>query len=511
MSEILSAPAAVLAVLERLEQAGFAAFVVGGAVRSQLQGKQPHDYDVCTAARPEQIRTLFAEQHPIDTGAKHGTVTVLTEHGPVEITTFRTEGQYSDCRRPDSVAFVTRIEDDLARRDFTMNAMAWSPRRGLCDPFGGQRDLQNGILRCVGDPEQRMREDALRILRALRFAASDGFQLEEQTERAVLSACGLLHHISAERITDELLQILCAPHAGRILTAYADVITEILPELRPMIGFNQNNPHHRYTLWEHSVRALESIAPQPALRLAMLFHDVGKSVCYTEDAAGIGHFYGHAKHSLPLTAAALQRLRLENALYDDVLYLVRHHDTPLGQTIASVRRKLAVHGETYYRSLLAIHKADCIGQGKTPENLTALLQSESLLETILEEEGRFHRKDLAVNGRDLLAWGLRGPAIGEMLAALLNYVLDEPSRNTRDALYEQFCVLQNERNRIEFTVSGMSWRHCAHEVQQLLESIPAVQYVKVDLPSGRVEAAGTHISLSEIRQVLADAGYEVAI
>lgn len=511
MTRTLSAPADILSVLYQLEQAGFATYVVGGAIRNQLQGKTPHDYDICTAAHPEQVHSVCSDWKTVDTGLKHGTVTAVTPSGPVEITTFRTEGQYTDSRHPDSVEFVTDIQTDLARRDFTMNAMAWSPIRGLCDPFGGERDLQNGILRCVGDPEQRMTEDALRILRALRFVSANGFQMEPRTKRAVFACRSLLHHISAERITDELLRMVCEPYIGQVLMEFSDVITEILPELRPMIGFEQNNPHHSYTLWEHSVRAVEAIAPRPELRMTMLFHDVGKSVCYTEDAAGIGHFYGHAKHSVPLTETALQRLRLDNSLYEDILYLVRHHDTPLGQTLPTIRRKLAVHGERYFRALLAIHKADYIGQGKSPKNLTALLESERLLEAVLEEEGRLKIKDLAVNGNDLLQQGIRGREIGEMLAALLNYVLDDPTRNTREALLEKLCALQNERDRMAFTVSGMSWKHCAQEVRRLLEGLPFIRYANVDLPSGRVEVVGNQISPNEIRHTLADAGYEVAI
>ena len=506
-----SAPSDVLDLLEQLEQAGYPAYMVGGAVRSQLMGQQPHDFDVCTAARPEEVRKICAGFRVLDTGLQHGTVTVLLESGPVEITTFRTEGVYSDGRRPDSVSFVSDIRSDLARRDFTINAMAWSPRHGLCDPFGGQADLSCGMLRCVGNPTERLTEDALRILRALRFAATYGLQIEPQTRAAVLHCRGFLHQISAERITAELIQIVCAPYAGRVLMEYAAVITEILPELRPMIGFEQNNPHHRYTLWEHSVRALEAIPSRPELRLSMLFHDVGKSVCYTEDAAGVGHFYGHATHSVPLTESALRRLRLDHALTEDILYLVRHHDTPLGQTHSTVRRKLAVHGERYFRALLAIHKADCIGQGTNLSNLTLLLQSEALFEEILADEGRFKRRDLAVNGKDLISWGVHGREIGDMLAALLNYVLDDPSRNTPEQLYQKFLLLRREHDHLAFTVSGMSWKHCAQDVRRILEHLSSVQYADVDLPSGRVEVVGTQISLDEIRHALADAGYKVAI
>lgn len=507
----ISAPSDVLALLELLEQAGYPAYLVGGAVRSQLMGQHPHDFDVCTAACPDDVRRICTGFRILDTGLQHGTVTVLLESGPVEITTFRAEGTYTDGRRPDSVSFVSDIRSDLARRDFTINAMAWSPRHGLCDPFGGQEDLARGILRCVGNPTERLTEDALRILRALRFAASYGLQIEPQTHQAVLHCRSFLQQISAERVTAELVQILCAPYVGRILISYAEVISEILPELHPMIGFDQNNPHHRYTLWEHSVRAVEAIPPRPVLRLTMLFHDVGKSVCYTEDDAGVGHFYGHATHSVPLTESALRRLRLDHALSEDILYLVRHHDTPLGQTLPSVRRKLAVHGERYFRALLAIHKADCIGQGTNLDNLTLLLQSEALFEEILADEGRLKRRDLAINGRDLISWGVHGREIGDMLAALLNYVLDNPSRNTPERLYQKFLLLQRERDHLVFTVSGMSWKHCAQDVRRILEHLSCIQYVDVDLPSGRVEVVGTQVSFDGIRHALADAGYKVAI
>ncbi|MGN1013768.1 MAG: cation transporter [Butyricicoccus sp.] len=511
MTRTLTAPEDVLAVLRCLERAGYPTYIVGGAVRDQLAGKQPHDYDLCTAARPEQIHQVCAGWKTLDTGLKHGTISVMTGQRQLEVTTFRTEGAYTDFRRPDNVVFVDDVEEDLARRDFTINAMAWNPERGLCDPFGGWRDLQQGLLRCVHQPHKRMEEDALRILRALRFVSENGYVMEQRTEAAVHDCAGLLCHISAERVTGELLRILCGAYVGPVLMEYSDIITALLPELRPMVGFSQNNPHHKYDLWEHSVRAVEAVRPDPVLRLTMLFHDVGKSVCYTQDEKGIGHFYGHSIRSVPLTQAALCRLRLDNAMYDDVVYLVRHHDTPLGQTVTTVRRKLAVHGERYFRALLAVHKADCVGQGTSKSNLSQLLESEQLLETVLEEEGRLKRRDLAINGRDLMARGLRGKQIGDALAALLNYVLDDPSRNTAEQLYAQLQRWRAQTNRLEFTVSGMSWKHCAEEVQGILEQIPSARWVYVDLPSGRVEVTGKDLSLDEIRQALADAGYKVAI
>ena len=296
-------PQNIASAMLRLEQAGFACYAVGGCVRDWLLGKQPHDYDLCTAAAPEQTMQVFAGEKIIETGLKHGTVTVLLQGEPIEITTFRTEGNYSDGRRPDSVAFVSDIVQDLARRDFTVNAMAWSPVHGLCDPFGGQEDLHSGIIRCVGDPYERLSEDALRILRALRFAAVLGFSIEPDTARALHELKTQMCHVSSERVTAELLRLLSGRTAGTVLMEYADVITEILPELSPMVGFEQHNPHHKYTVWEHSVRAVEGIRPDGVLRLVMLYHDVGKPAAYSQDERGIGHFYGHPKRSYELTSS----------------------------------------------------------------------------------------------------------------------------------------------------------------------------------------------------------------
>lgn len=497
MSGRLNVPEDVLEIISCLENGGFEAYVVGGAVRDRLAHREPKDYDLCTNASPEQIKSACSAWRTVDTGIKHGTVSVLTGRRKLEITSFREGAQ--------------TIEDDLSKRDLTLNAMAWSPKEGIIDPFGGQRDLQNGVLRFVGSPRARIDEDALRILRAVRFLSENGYTAEPETKKALFEHRAKLRYCAAERITAELIRILCGEYVGEILREYDDIITEILPELRPMIGFSQNNPHHKYTLWEHSVRAVEAIAPVPTLRLAMLFHDLGKTACYTEDSRGIGHFYGHANYSVPLTMSALCRLRLENTMYDDVLHLVRHHDTPMGQDAATVRRKLAVHGEKYYRWLLAVHKADCIGQGTSRDNLPQLVESERIFEEVLTEEGIFHRADLAVDGNDLKSWGFRGTEIGEALAALSNYVLDDPRCNTKQNLKERLSHWKKRSEHMEFTVSGMSWSYCAREVRAILEKLPSVDTAAVDLSSGRVDVTGTHISLKEIRQVLAKAGYKVAI
>ena len=507
----MNLPGRIEAVLSRLEQAGYASYVVGGAVRDCLAGRQPHDYDLCTAALPQQVEELFADYHVIETGLQHGTVTVIVEGEPVEVTTFRTEGRYSDGRRPDSVAFVSHIEEDLARRDFTVNAMAYSPIHGLCDPFGGQEDLEHKQLRCVGDPDTRLQEDALRILRALRFAAQRGYTIEPETAVALHRNRQRLSHVSAERITSELLQMICGAHAGSILMAFSDIITEILPELSPMIGFEQHNPHHKYDVWEHSVRSMESIRPEWLLRLTMLFHDAGKPGTFSMDERGIGHFYGHPAVSYDIAQQAVKHLRLPVQQEQKLLYLVRHHDTPLGCTLRSVRRKLAVHGEEIYRSLLAVKKADCIGQGTAPQNLTELLQTEALLEQVLQENSCLTRKDLAVNGHDLMEWGISGQEIGRYLSEMLNRVLDNPACNTREQLREIFDQLQTQENHMELTINGMSAGCCVRQVKQLLESNPAVTKAEIALDSGRVMLYGQDIPLEQVGETLAAAGYEVAI
>ena len=503
-------PQSVETAIQRLEQAGFACYAVGGCVRDWLLGKQPHDYDLCTAATPEQTMQAFAGEKVLEIGLKHGTVTVLLQGDPIEITTFRTESAYSDGRRPDSVAFVSDIEQDLARRDFTINAMAWSPLHGLCDPFGGQADLRTRKICCVGDPQERLSEDALRILRALRFASVLGFSIETHTAQALHNLKEQLCHVSSERITAELMRMLCGKAVGAVLMEYADIITAILPELSPMVGFEQHNPHHKYTVWEHSVRAVEGIRPDDVLRLVMLFHDVGKPAAYSVDERGIGHFYGHPKYSYDLTKQALSKLRLSGAQEERLLYLVRHHDTPLGSTQKHVRRKLAVHGEEMFRDLIAVKKADCIGQGTAPGNLTQLLNTEQLLEQVLEEQSCLTRRDLALNGYDLIEMGIHGEAIGTYLAAMLNYVLDDPSRNTKQQLTA--FLQQNEPHIMEFTVNGMSAAYCAKQVRKLLLDIPHVARAKVCLDSGcAVIQCEKKISWEQVHDVLTTAGYEVVI
>lgn len=432
-------PEAVLRALDALEKAGWESYAVGGCVRDALRGEEPHDWDLCTAAPPEEMKKVFAGERMIETGLKHGTLTLLTPSMPLEITTFRTESAYSDARHPDSVSFVRDIHADLARRDFTVNAMAYSPRRGLRDDFGGQEDLKNGRIRCVGVPDERFREDALRILRALRFAARFGFTVAPETAAALRENRELLRRISPERIFSELRGILCTRGACEMLLAFPEVFFVFLPELEPMLGFDTRRPqNHCWDVWGHTAHAVDAIAPEAVLRLTMLFHDSGKPQTFRYDAqAGVGRFPGHPAVSARIADAALRRLRCDNATRETVLTLVENHEMRTGHAKKDLRRLLAKIGEENMRRLLLVRRADAAAHAPdAAARLTALAgEDERLLDEIVAERGCLHVRELAVNGNDLLALGVPpGAAVGTLLSQLLDRVLDETLPNEREAL-----------------------------------------------------------------------------
>lgn len=431
---MMELPQTVRKALARLEAAGFPAYVVGGAVRDHLRGVTPHDFDLCTAAAPEETEAVFAGERVVETGIRHGTVTVLLDGEPLEITTFRVENGYSDGRHPDGVRFVREIEADLARRDFTVNAIAYSPTRGLVDPFGGQADIECRILRAVGDPETRFSEDALRILRGLRMAAETGFVLEERTAAALCALAPTLSRVAPERISTELLRLLCGRYAGRVLRAYTEVIGVVLPEILPMKGFQQHNHYHLYDVLEHTLRALEQIPATPVLRLAALYHDTGKPHCFTLDEKGVGHFYGHPKISAALAEQRCLALHLPNAIREEVVFLAHVHDVPMDGTQKTMRRRLAQYGETRLRHVLMLKKADGVGRGTHTEYIGQYQQLEATLNEVLRQDACLSVRSLALNGRALMALGLKGPAIGEMQRWLLEQVLDDPARNTPETL-----------------------------------------------------------------------------
>ena len=441
----LSLPAPVSALLARLNGAGFSAYAVGGCVRDSILGLEPHDWDICTSALPEQMQEVFRDLHTVETGLKHGTLTVVVDHVPYEVTTFRVDGDYTDHRHPDSVRFVDDLTQDLARRDFTVNAMAWNPETGLADPFDGQKDLAANLIRCVGEPEQRFDEDALRILRALRFASVYDFAIESATSAALRKMAPDLSRVAGERIREELLKLLCGKAAGRILREYPEVLAEIIPEIRPMIGYDQQNHHHSYDLWEHTVRGIEGVPADPVLRLTMLLHDTGKPEARTTDEKGEGHYKGHGKISEQIARKTAETLHLDNAFRERLCTLVLHHDTPLRTQSGEINtdrsfllRRLNRFGEENLRALFLIHCSDRVATGYTTQERedARLKQRMSALDALLAEQPCFTLKDLAVNGRDLIAAGLKGKAVGEALQALLEAVMDGKVSNNKEALLD---------------------------------------------------------------------------
>ena len=432
-------PNSVLELMDRLEERGHECWAVGGCVRDWLMGIAPHDYDCCTAATPEEMQAIFADRQLVLAGLKHGTVGVVTEDGVVEITTFRTEGDYSDSRHPGWVRFVRSIREDLARRDFTVNAMAYSPRRGLCDPFGGREDLQNKVIRAVGDAGTRFREDALRILRGLRFAARFGFAIEEDTRRAMDTEIAGLDSLARERVMAELTGFLRAARAED-LVAGAQILCRCIPELSPCVGFQQHSRHHVHDVFGHIATVVEAVPATDELRLAALLHDIGKPGVFTLDANGEGHFYGHAAASADLASQILHRLKASNALLEEVVWLVKHHMDRYEADEKTARRLLSRHGLARMERLLTFQAADLGGKGTDApdESLRTLLSLGELLRTLSEQEGALTLKTLAVSGKDLMALGMApGPELGKTLNGLLEKVLSGEVPNEKDALLAQ--------------------------------------------------------------------------
>lgn len=427
-------PAEVETVLRCLEAAGYEAYAVGGCVRDLLLGKTPEDYDMTTSARPEQVMALF-DGFCIPTGLQHGTVTVRQDGKSFEVTTFRTEGPYEDGRHPSAVYFSQRLEEDLKRRDFTVNAMAMDVEGHITDLFGGQEDLRRGIIRCVGEPKKRFEEDALRILRALRFAATLGFSVEEATGNAIRESRAGLQKIAAERIRVEMTKLLCGQKAGEILLAWPEVLGVFLPEILPCVGFDQCNRYHCYDVWEHTVRAVDAAPCDPIVRWTMLLHDLAKPVVFTKDEQGNGHFYGHAQCSAEIAREILHRLRFDRRSAQRIEQLVLWHDRQIQPTEKSVARALRTMGEEPLGQLFAVKRADNLAQ---PMELRSRQQEitelEEIVASLLSKEQCFTLRQLAVNGRDLMELGLQGMAIGKMLQDLLSAVVDGALENDRETL-----------------------------------------------------------------------------
>ena len=437
-------PEYVLNCIEALEKAGFAAYAVGGCVRDSLLGLTPHDYDLCTCALPEQTQTVFSDRSLVLTGKKHGTIGVVTQQGVVEITTFRTEGEYRDNRHPDRVDFVADIEQDLARRDFTINAIAYSPSRGYADPFGGRRDLEKSVLRTVGDPQLRFREDSLRILRGVRFAAKYGLRVEEETLSAMFCLAPQMQKLARERVFAELCGLLPYVTAEDLLR-FAPIFGEVIPELKPMMGFQQHSPHHAYDVYTHTAYVVEGVSGDLIRRWAALLHDSGKVATFTRDETGRGHFYGHAQKSAEIASTVLRRLKAPNDLRQPVVFLIDKHMTKLEPDKKLLRRRVAQYGWEAVSDLLALQMADFASKG-VMGTAPDFDRVDQLLAEIFEEDACLSLKDLAVSGHDLMALGYSGRQIGEKLELLLEMVLDEQLPNEKEALLK---FLKNECRRGE--------------------------------------------------------------
>lgn len=430
-------PKNVDTAINLLQSAGFEAYAVGGCVRDSLLGKTPNDWDITTSAKPEDMKSVFINFHCIDTGIKHGTVTVVIDGEPLEITTFRLDGEYEDNRHPKSVTFTSNLGADLGRRDFTVNAMAYSKMTGTVDLFGGENDLKNKIIRCVGDPDRRFNEDALRILRALRFASALDFEIEEKTAQSLLKNRALLGNISEERISKELLKLVCGKGAKRILTDFAPVLFEILPELQPMYKNSHDNPHHCYDIYEHTLIAVESIDPEPTLRFAMLLHDCGKPAVKKFDENGVAHFYGHQRISAEISAQILARLKVSNKFRDEILFLVSNHDRwELYENTEKMPRYLSKFGLDGVLKLLKVMRADVLAQ--SPEyryRLDQIADAEEIAKNLAAQKPCLSLSELQINGRTLMDIGIpQGRKLGAVLAQLLDEVIDGVTKNTQEAL-----------------------------------------------------------------------------
>ena len=430
-------PDCVQYCIATLEQGGFEAYAVGGCVRDSLLGLQPHDYDLCTNATPEQTAALFSGHTLIRSGEKHGTIGVVVQDQVLEITTFRTEGGYADSRHPDWVQFVDRVQEDLARRDFTVNAMAYHPKTGYIDPFGGQQDLQNRVLRAVGHAPTRFREDALRILRGVRFSVRFGLTPEPATMEAMVALAPLMDQLAKERIFQELCGLLPLTSARELLD-YAPVLVQVLPVLKPCLDFQQHTPHHLYDVFTHTAHVVEAAPAALPLRWAALLHDCGKPAAFSLDDEGRGHFKGHAQISAQLADQTLQALKAPTALREQVVFLITHHMTKLEPDRKLLRRRLGSWGTEMTRMLLKLQEADMCGKGTG--DLADLQQFTLLHEQItqlLEEDACLQIKDLRINGNDLLGLGFApDKALGACLQYLLEQVQQELLPNERSALLD---------------------------------------------------------------------------
>ena len=447
----LQFPPNVHYLIDILEEDGYEAYIVGGCVRDSLINKNPNDWDICTSAKPQEVIDLlecYDDIEVIPTGLKHGTITAHVNGENYEITTYRVDGEYSDNRRPDSVMFVGDVESDLSRRDFTINAMAYSNIGTLIDPFDGYRDLLRGIIRCVGDPYDRFNEDGLRILRALRFASTYGFKIEDYTAKAIHENKDLLKNISAERIQSELVKLLCGKGALDILLNYKDIMAVIIPELESCIGFEQRSIFHKYDVYEHIVRAVAGYRGNDiSIKMALLLHDIGQPQCFTVDAMNDGHFYGHAVISSSIAADVMRRLRYDSKTTNEVLDLVLYHDADIQPNNRAVRRWLNKIGLERLEKLMIVREYDVYAQSHVNQfsRVDKCFNVVDLAREIVQNQQCFQIKDLVVNGRDIISIGFdEGPGVGKALNHILDKVIDGELENESDALLNEASKFYKE-------------------------------------------------------------------
>ncbi len=432
-------PEKVKRIIDTLQNAGYEAYAVGGCVRDSILGRCPDDWDITTSARPQEVKALF--RRTIDTGIQHGTVTVMLEKEGFEVTTYRIDGEYEDSRHPKEVIFTGNLKEDLRRRDFTINAMAYNETSGLVDEFGGVRDLQEKRIRCVGDAQERFTEDALRMMRAVRFSAQLGFIIEENTKKAICKLAQNLKNVSAERIQVELIKLVVSPHPDYLRSAYETGITGvILPEFDAAMQTAQNHPHHKYCVGEHILHSMAAIKADKVLRLAMLFHDLGKPIVRSRDEDGRDHFKGHGEVSARMAAEIFSRLKFDNDTKDKVVKLVRYHDYKIEETPVAVRRAANKIGEELLPMLFAVKQADVAAQSGylEEEKLRTLEHLEKLYAEIRARQECLSLKTLAISGKDLIDAGMKpGKELGEALAKCLELVLENPEYNTKEFLLKQ--------------------------------------------------------------------------
>ncbi len=432
-------PEKVGRIIGTLQEHGYEAYAVGGCIRDSILGREPEDWDITTSAMPEETKALFDKT--FDTGIQHGTITVLLEKEGFEVTTYRIDGKYEDSRHPKEVTFTRNLREDLLRRDFTINAMAYNETDGLVDIFGGLEDLEAGMIRCVGNAKERFKEDALRILRGVRFAAQLGFNIEEDTRQGMKELAWTLQNISAERIQVELVKMITSKRPEMLREAYELGMTRIvLPEFDQLMTTGQETPHHMYSVGEHTLHAMKNIRADKILRLAMLLHDMGKPALKTVDEAGVAHFKKHALESERIAENVLRRLKFDNDTIRKVTRLVRCHDLRMPATAKSVRRAMNQIGEELFPYYMEVRRADVLAQSmyQREEKIENLDQIEELYHQIVEDGDCVSLKDLAVTGRDLIASGMKpGKKIGEKLEELLKLVIEDPKLNTKEELLKR--------------------------------------------------------------------------